>query len=262
LHPVNLSKTYKEFTPGKLNFLHGLYNCSGKYIVHVEGDDYFTNDLKLQKQVEFLEVNPKYSACFHNALMKFEDGSKQKDYLINPPEQKSEIHAEDLLYEREAWFMATAAVMFKSEIKAKLPFWFSKSKSGDIPLYVLLSQIGPIAYLPEVMSVYRRHDNGMSYTDNRQDAPFVENRIYMYDHLNKETKGRYKHLINPILSEFYIFMAESRDHGDSTLKRIGFVTKAILLDWSKGIKEKLSKAVAPNDILNFRKLLHKLKLID
>lgn len=260
-HPRNLSKTYQNFPPGKLNFIHGLWNCSGKYIVHVEGDDYFTDENKLQTQFDFLEANPNYSACFHNALMKFEDGSRQKDYLINPPNQKTEILAEDLLAEREIWFMATAAVMFKKTIVNNLMPWFGKSKSGDIPLYVLLTEIGPIAYIPQEMSVYRRHDAGMSYTDNRKHAVFVENRIFMYEHLNIQTKKKYHYLIKPILAEFYELLANSDKYENSSLQRTKFTLKAMWLGSKSDAKSRLEQMLSPSDLLKLKRFLNKLKII-
>ncbi|SOE21848.1 Glycosyl transferase family 2 [Spirosomataceae bacterium TFI 002] len=261
-HPKNLSKTYTQFTPGKLNFVHGLYNCSGKYVVHVEGDDYFTSELKLQTQVDFMESNPTYAACFHNSLMKFEDGSSQIDYLINPPDQKSVITAEDLLAEREMWFMATAAVMFKREVVNHLADWFGRSKSGDIPLYVLLSQIGPIGYIPKEMSVYRRHDAGMSYTDNRHHADFVLNRMFMYKHLNRQTKKKYNHLIKPIQAEFYEFLAESDRYQHSTFNRMKFMIRSMWMGGTGGeLKDKLEKMFSPADLLKLKRILNKLKII-
>lgn len=260
-HPQNLSKSYPKFSTGKLNFIHGLYNCSGKYVVHIEGDDYFTNELKLQIQVDYLEANPSYSACFHNALMKFEDSGSQEDYLINPPDQKNVITAEDLLLERERWFMATAAVMFKREIITHLMEWFGNSKSGDIPLYVLLSQLGPIGYIAQEMSVYRRHEAGMSYTDNRKHAEFVENRIFMYKHLNIQTQKRYNHLIKPIQAEFYELLANSDRYENSTPFRIKFMLKAILHGYKADTKSMIEKMLSPSHLFKLKRLLNKLKII-
>lgn len=201
IHPENLTR---YGLPGKYNFTHAFYQCRGEYVIHIEGDDYYTDDLKFQKQATYLDGHPELSACFHNALMCFEDGSGRENYNINPPDQKTLITVYDLLAEREIWFMATASVMIrKSVIGDRFPDWFFKTKSGDIPLYVILSDHSPIGYLPEVMSVYRRNTAGLSYTDNNFDWGFLQNRIEMYENLNRHTGGKYAAQIYPFLSEYY-----------------------------------------------------------
>jgi glycosyltransferase involved in cell wall biosynthesis len=69
LHDKNLSPEL----PGKKNFTSCIEAAQGKYIAICEGDDYWTDPLKLQKQVDFLEKNPEYSACFHPVKIWLED---------------------------------------------------------------------------------------------------------------------------------------------------------------------------------------------
>src|SRR5690606_36284281 len=59
---------------GRFNFLASLKACTGKYIALCEGDDFWTDPLKLQKQVDFLEANPEYEACFTNISIIDEKG--------------------------------------------------------------------------------------------------------------------------------------------------------------------------------------------
>ncbi len=193
--------------PGKGNFVNTFYQCKGKYIVHIEADDYLIDNNKLQRQYDFLEQNPEAAACFHNAIMSYEDGTGRPNSNINPPDQKTKIYPEDFLYQKEVWFMATASVMFRRNlIGEKFPDWFLESKSGDIPLYLILSNKGYIGYIPEVMCVYRRHLGGMSYTDSNLDEVFIKNRMFMYSNVNKELEFKYDHLIKRILSEYYLLL--------------------------------------------------------
>lgn len=194
--------------PGKGNFTQTFYQCKGKYIVYIEGDDYLTDNYKLQKQYDFLNAHPESSACFHNAIMSYEDGSDMGQKFINPPDQKDKIYPEDLLTQKEVWFMATASVMFRRNlIGEKFPEWFLKSKSGDIPIYILLANQGYIGYIPDVMCVYRRHQGGLSYTDSNYSEVFIKNRLFMYSNIDKELNFKYSHLIKPILGEYYLLMA-------------------------------------------------------
>lgn len=194
----------------------GLFNTNetyararGKYIAAFDGDDYWTDFDKLQKQVDFLDANPDFSTCFHNALVTFEDGTPP--HLLNAPDQQVEYTTEDLIGEDEIWFMATSSVMFWNVIKT-YPDWFYKSVSGDIPRYVLFSKYGKIGYLPDVMSVYRKNKNGTSFTDKEEDANFLWNRINLYEGINQELEYKYDAVLRKNIGRYFYKMLSSRQY--------------------------------------------------
>jgi hypothetical protein len=159
--------------------------------------------------------------------MKFEDESGREDYNINPPEQPEFTTVQDLLKGREAWFMATASVMLRKQVIGDgFPAWFFETKSGDIPLYIILADNAPIGYLPDVMSVYRRNSAGMSYTDSNFDWEFLQNRIGMYQNLNRHTVGRYQQQIHPFLSEYYYMGLKTSALANSQKQRATAYLKA------------------------------------
>lgn len=250
---------YKNIS-AKLNYLHTFFSAKGEYIINIEGDDYFTDPEKLQIQADFLDKHQQFSACYHNAWMKFEDGSGIADYLINPENQKEITHTADFLVEKETWFMATASVMMRRKYVATLPNWFLKSKSGDIPLYAILTEYAPIAYINRVMSVYRRHLDGSSFTDNNQSIDFLKNRIFMYSKINEYTNKKYKHLIHSILGEYYLMMLKTNEIKNKWLFKCYYFLKAFYL-LPKNSNQLLKDSFKESLMTNFIKKILKIYLI-
>lgn len=193
----NLIKAYIRLQNigGKQNFLNCFLQCQGEYVIYLEGDDYWTDQNKLQKQVDFLDT--------HLTAMIFEDGTNRPSQLINSPNQALWTNTVDFFKEKETWFMATASVMMRRKFVNPLPSWFKECKSGDIPMYVILTEKGPIGYIPEIMSVYRKHLGGQSYTDSTLSKEFLLNRIFMYSVLNDHTNKKYNDFVNPILADYH-----------------------------------------------------------
>lgn len=122
----------------------------GKYIAMCEGDDYWTDSLKLQKQVDFLEENPEYSGCSHQTRVIYSDGSKNSHVFREKVNSKLELI--DMLEIRK---FHTASVMFRNSIIQKNEFPIDIT-AGDRVINLLLASYGPIRFIPEVMCVYRK----------------------------------------------------------------------------------------------------------
>ncbi|WP_052259362.1 glycosyltransferase [Flavobacterium sp. KMS] len=127
------------------------YNqCDGKYIALCEGDDYWTDPLKLQKQVNFLEKNIEYVLCFHEINILKTDGQIVDDFITKVPENYETI--EDLAESGNC--IHTPSVVFRNIIE-EFSFEFQLSPIGDYFLYIMLAEYGKIKCLNEKMAIYR-----------------------------------------------------------------------------------------------------------
>lgn len=147
---LNLRQKRGTGIPGKENFLSTLKMCTGEYISLCDGDDYWTDPFKLQKQVAFLEENKEYSITFHKVQEINADGI-QTDTILDNPQTEETYTLQDLA---NGNFIHTPSVVFRNNFK-ELPSWFLYSPIGDYPLHMLNAQYGLIKYFPEEMASYR-----------------------------------------------------------------------------------------------------------
>lgn len=136
------------------NFVDTYYTCRGKYIALLEGDDYWTDPNKLQKQVDFLENNSDFSICFHNMQIIYE-GKPHLNRISN--KKQNEITTINTLARGN--YIYTASCVFRNNL-IRLPDWFYQCPVGDYPLHLLNAQYGKIKFVNEVMGVYRIHQEG------------------------------------------------------------------------------------------------------
>ncbi|MFL1012240.1 glycosyltransferase family 2 protein [Flavisericum labens] len=155
---------------GRYNMVENLKASKGKYIALCEGDDYWTDPLKLQKQVDFLEANPYYAITFTNGEVNYEN-KLDNNHLIycdsldsdkpysNFKTPNSITSITDLA---NGNYLHTAGVVFKNWIKEKgIPEYLYKVTIGDWPLHMRTSTFGLIKYLDINTFCYRVHENGI-----------------------------------------------------------------------------------------------------
>lgn len=138
--------------------------CRGKFIALCEGDDYWTDSTKLQKQVNFLETNLGYASCGHGAHYM----NEQNEILgLEPPDEyRRDFTAEEMI-NVHVW-ITTNSLVFRNVIH-DIPWELNHVLHGDNVLTSLLGHHGPFKYLKDIKPfVYRAHAGGIwSLLSNR-----------------------------------------------------------------------------------------------
>lgn len=134
-----------------------VFPCArGKYIAMCEGDDYWTDPYKLQKQVDFLEKNPDYSMCFHDCMILNQNTGIMKARIGNR-QIDSDVNLKSLIFENN---IPTASMCFRNNLPDR-PYLIFKTEKGDYALAIHIAEHGLLHYLPDAMSVYRVHEGGV-----------------------------------------------------------------------------------------------------
>ena len=194
---------------GKSNYVNGLQACKGKYIALLDGDDYWTDVRKLQKQVDLLDSHPDYAISCHDVRMFYEDGSKEPT-ILTPPFQREVFTLEDLFL---ANVIPPTSVLFRRGLFNELPDWFYTLKLGDWPIHILNAQHGRVGYINEAMAAYRFHPAGFwsAMSPLSQGLEIIK----MLEHVNAYLGFSYKKQIRAGKAAWYLQLAEiSHRDGD------------------------------------------------
>jgi glycosyltransferase involved in cell wall biosynthesis len=148
------SKGFRGFT-ARYNFP----RCRGKYIALCEGDDYWTDTHKLQKQIDFLEANEKYVITCHDSKMINQNGEIINSTCLKE-ENKRDYSAVEL---KKAFYVLTQTMCFRNvSIIKNMPVESRDVSNGDIFLISLLGAHGKHKFISDIKpSAYRIHSGGV-----------------------------------------------------------------------------------------------------
>jgi glycosyltransferase involved in cell wall biosynthesis/MoaA/NifB/PqqE/SkfB family radical SAM enzyme len=188
--------------------------AKGKYIAVCEGDDFWTDPHKLQKQVDFLEANPEYVISYHNAKIIDEENnvvtkSKLKDKL------KRDFSSDELI---KGKMLLTLTMCFRN-VLTDFPVELNKVKNGDKFLTSLLGNYGKGKYQDEIEdAVYRQHDNSI------------------WSSLDKATQVFHNGNTRAWLSRYYKRIGENEYAGFFKKESFQFLKRAVLLEKESKVK--------------------------
>lgn len=134
------------------NLLETFSHAHGTYVAICEGDDYWIDDLKLQKQVEIMEQNPTCTFTAHPCRVHDQHGLGEKAFAKSS--QLMKFNGSDVLLV-SGQYAPTASYMFRKTAIENMPDWFADGPVGDFFLEMYGMRAGFGLYLPDAMSAYR-----------------------------------------------------------------------------------------------------------
>lgn len=169
----NICAEYQAKYPDKIRLLPSCYNkglvnnllniineCKGEYIAVFEGDDYWIDEYKLQKQVDFLDNNPDCAFCYTNSYKFLDDNEEQKEVMIkNSPPQKFDL---EYYLETSPLIVNMTKVFRKSAHPKTLPPFVYNYLRLDFILHILHAEQGKIGYLNDITCCYRVHSKSIT----------------------------------------------------------------------------------------------------
>lgn len=151
------------------NYMRTIKECDGKYIAICDGDDYWIDELKLQKQVSFLENNIEYAIVGTNLKKCYANGS-----IIESTKnrEKTSYEFDDLIFDN---LIPSVTVLFKNLTKEEpLPSWILNFPYGDWPTYLwAIKNGGKIHFLDDITAVYRM-EIGVSAKIRKKNSDIVK----------------------------------------------------------------------------------------
>ena len=207
-HKANISCTFAFYF-----LIQNLYKDHAEKIKHVtpwrerceyeaicEGDDYWVDPMKLQKQADFLDNNLDYSMCFHAHKELYSNGDHE--IIRRYDNDICDTPKNDMIC-GGGGFMATNSMFYRISVYNPYPEWASNAPIGDYPLMLVLLYRGKVCFMADIMSIYRIAANGSwsnTMTADRRRLLSHKSKIFqMLNSFNRWSNYEYRSTVHKML---------------------------------------------------------------
>ena len=206
-YPGRIQPILRDHNVGANNNFKEVFDaCRGQYLALLEGDDYWTCEHKLQKQVDFLDAHSGCALSCHRVRAVYETGSENIDFNaeVFPAQAAGTYTIENLLHGN---FVMTCSTVLRRAFLGVPPSWLSEMKLGDWPLCALAAQHGTIELMDDIMAAYRVHPG--STWSSLPSANRLREVIRMLKALDQELGYRFANTIRETIARFSLELALS-----------------------------------------------------
>lgn len=137
--------------------------AKGKYIALCEGDDYWTDPLKLQKQVDFLEENSKIKFCYTDFSILHQKSGKIQNALFKTKPQQYRHPVDQIDFLKNMLYIAPCTWLFEKKVLHKLDD-SSNHSDGTFHMILELMKYTELGFIPDCTTVYRDLEESASHS--------------------------------------------------------------------------------------------------
>lgn len=208
-------QTQNQYSKGLLpypNFAWPL--AKGKYIALCEGDDFWTDEYKLQKQVDFLEVNPDYIACAHESIIRYDESYRKEDMKCSiaklPYSQNKKVITDYTFQEVLNTVLFQSSTLVFRNVASEIPHFIRFNVLWDVALFHYLGAKGKIHFLTETMSIYRKHQKSLTvFSDDFLNyKTYILNYIDVLEQIDRALNKEFTKLIQKNIVDRYFELYE------------------------------------------------------
>lgn len=192
----------KENMGAQRNLIDLCQRATSPYIAFCEGDDYWVDEYKLQKQFDFMEEHPESRACIMKTEVQAPDDWHLRSWYRETADKKilypdsipgyQEIDSFSPVYFINRNVAHTSTYFFRWNYDLPIPEWYYEGNLGDAPLLLMQMGNSKLGYIKEIGSVYRINEGSIYFNKNR-DEHFLNTRQDMVRYLTGMRDFAIKH---------------------------------------------------------------------